>query len=89
MADVARREFAYIVIGLGGLGSGAAYWLSRRTGSDVLGIEQFDLGHDSGLLNTSARHGHGHGHGMDIKERRRSRRAGAQIESGARSRLQS
>ncbi len=43
-----RREFDYIVIGCGGIGSGAAYWLARRAGADVLGIEQFALGHDSG-----------------------------------------
>ncbi len=43
-----RRDFEYIVLGLGGLGSGAAYWLSRRAGADVLGIEQFALGHVRG-----------------------------------------
>jgi len=43
-----RREYKYIVLGLGGLGSGAAYWLSRRAGADVLGIEQFELGHVRG-----------------------------------------
>lgn len=36
-----------IVLGLGGLGSGAAYWLARR-GARVLGIEQFELGHGNG-----------------------------------------
>ena len=34
MAEVA-------VIGLGGLGSAAAYWLARR-GVDVVGFEQFE-----------------------------------------------
>src|ERR671910_2779999 len=43
-----RREFEYIVLGLGGLGSAAAYWLSRRAGGDVLGLEQFELGHVRG-----------------------------------------
>ena len=43
-----RRDYQYIVLGLGGLGSGAAYWLARRAGSDVLGIEQFELGHGRG-----------------------------------------
>jgi sarcosine oxidase len=42
------RSFEYIVLGLGGLGSGAAYWLSRRAGADVVGIEQFELGHVRG-----------------------------------------
>ncbi|MGF1667437.1 MAG: N-methyl-L-tryptophan oxidase [Acidimicrobiia bacterium] len=43
-----RTEFSTIVLGLGGIGSGAAYWLSRRLGNDVLGIEQFELGHVRG-----------------------------------------
>jgi sarcosine oxidase len=43
-----KRDFEYIVLGLGGLGSGAAYWLSREAGAEVLGIEQFELGHVRG-----------------------------------------
>ncbi len=43
-----RTDFEYITLGLGGLGSGAAYWLSRTAGRDVLGLEQFDLGHVRG-----------------------------------------
>ncbi|MCI0411615.1 N-methyl-L-tryptophan oxidase [bacterium] len=43
-----KSEFEYIVAGLGGLGSAAAYWLSRRAGKDVLGLEQFPLGHPHG-----------------------------------------
>jgi sarcosine oxidase len=43
-----RRDFEYIVLGLGGLGSAAAWWLSRRAGVDVLGLEQFELGHARG-----------------------------------------
>jgi sarcosine oxidase len=43
-----KREFEYIVIGLGGIGSAAAYWLSRKAGSEVLGLEQFELGHVRG-----------------------------------------
>ncbi len=43
-----RRDFEYAVLGLGGLGSAAAYWLSRRAGADVLGLEQFELGHVRG-----------------------------------------
>jgi sarcosine oxidase len=43
-----RREYKYVVLGLGGLGSGAAYWLSRRAGKDVLALEQFELGHIHG-----------------------------------------
>jgi len=37
-----------IVIGCGGLGSAALYWLARQLGDQVLGLEQFALGHDSG-----------------------------------------
>ncbi len=43
-----RTDYEYIVLGLGGLGSAAAYWLARRAGADVLGIEQFELGHERG-----------------------------------------
>lgn len=43
-----RRDYEYIVLGLGGLGSAAAYWLSRHAGADVLGLEQFELGHVRG-----------------------------------------
>jgi sarcosine oxidase len=43
-----KRDYEYIVLGLGGLGSGAAYWLSRSVGAEVLGIEQFELGHVRG-----------------------------------------
>ena len=42
------KNYHTIVIGLGGIGSGALYWLSRRLGSNVLGIEQFHLGHVRG-----------------------------------------
>ncbi len=43
-----KDSFTHIVIGLGGLGSAAAYWLSRKAGKEVLGIEQFELGHVRG-----------------------------------------
>ncbi len=43
-----RSDYRTIVIGLGGLGSAAAYWLSQREGGDVLGLEQFELGHVRG-----------------------------------------
>ncbi len=43
-----RTDYEYLVLGLGGFGSAAAYWLSRRAGSDVLGLEQFELGHVRG-----------------------------------------
>jgi sarcosine oxidase len=43
-----RTDFDYIVLGCGGIGSGALYWLSRRAGRDVLGLEQFKLFHPNG-----------------------------------------
>jgi sarcosine oxidase len=43
-----KRDYEYIVLGLGGFGSAAAYWLSRRAGGEVLGLEQFELGHVRG-----------------------------------------
>jgi len=43
-----RRDYEYIVLGLGGIGSAAAYWLARRAGSEVLGLEQFETGHVRG-----------------------------------------
>jgi sarcosine oxidase len=43
-----KRDYEYIVLGLGGFGSAAAYWLSRRAGDEVLGLEQFELGHVRG-----------------------------------------
>lgn len=43
-----KHEYEYIVLGLGGFGSAAAYWLSRRAGPEVLGLEQFELGHVRG-----------------------------------------
>jgi len=41
------RTFDSIVIGVGGMGSAAAYHLARR-GQRVLGLEQFDIPHDFG-----------------------------------------
>ncbi|XP_070575603.1 monomeric sarcosine oxidase-like [Ptychodera flava] len=42
------QYFEYIVVGCGGIGSGTVYWLSKRAGTNVLGLEQFKLGHDNG-----------------------------------------
>jgi sarcosine oxidase len=42
------------VVGLGGLGSAAAYWLARR-GVDVIGFEQFELGHARGASHDHSR----------------------------------
>lgn len=44
----ARTDWDAIVIGLGAIGSAAAYWLSRSLGDRVLGLEQFELGNPYG-----------------------------------------
>ncbi len=43
-----KTNYDYIVIGCGGIGSAAAYWLARRAGQEVLGLEQFEIGHTKG-----------------------------------------
>ncbi|MGH7497690.1 MAG: N-methyl-L-tryptophan oxidase [Gemmatimonadales bacterium] len=43
-----KTDYQYIVLGLGGFGSAATYWLSRRAGTEVLGLEQFEIGHVRG-----------------------------------------
>jgi sarcosine oxidase len=50
-----RRDYTYIVVGLGGIGSAAAYSLARRAGPDVLGLEQFTIGHDRGASQDHSR----------------------------------
>jgi sarcosine oxidase len=50
-----RRDYQYIVVGLGGIGSAAAYRLARRVGPDVLGLEQFEVGHDRGASQDHSR----------------------------------
>jgi len=42
------RDYDAIVLGLGGIGAGALYWLSTRAGMRVLGLEQFEIGHVRG-----------------------------------------
>jgi sarcosine oxidase len=51
----ARREFEVAIVGLGGIGSAAAYWASRRVGSDVVGLERFELGHERGASQDHSR----------------------------------
>lgn len=43
-----QRTYDTIVLGCGGVGGGALYWLARRAGADVLGLEQFALSHPNG-----------------------------------------
>lgn len=48
------RQAEYIVIGLGALGSGAAYHLAKA-GHQVIGIEQFERGHERGASHDTSR----------------------------------
>ena len=50
-----KTTYAHIVLGVGGIGSAAAYWLGRSKGADVLAIEQFRLGHDLGASEDHSR----------------------------------
>jgi sarcosine oxidase len=43
-----QRDWDVIVVGLGALGSAAAYWASTRPGTRVLGLERFEFGHANG-----------------------------------------
>ncbi len=49
------KSYEYIVIGCGGIGSAALYWLSRDAGKSVLGLEQFTLGHSNGASQDHSR----------------------------------
>ena len=48
MTGPRRRDWDAVVIGLGAIGSAAAYWLSRTLGDRVLGLEQFEFDHPNG-----------------------------------------
>jgi sarcosine oxidase len=48
-------RYEAIVVGCGGLGSAALYWLSRELGPRVLGMEQFRLGHGRGASQDHSR----------------------------------
>ncbi|GLZ47254.1 N-methyltryptophan oxidase [Actinomycetospora sp. NBRC 106375] len=48
-------ELRYVVIGCGGLGSAATYWLSRAVGGRVLALERHALGHDHGASQDHSR----------------------------------
>ncbi len=43
-----RTDWDVVVVGLGAIGSAAAYWASTRPGVRVLGLERFELGHANG-----------------------------------------
>jgi sarcosine oxidase len=50
-----RRDWDAIVVGLGALGSAAAYWLARQYGDGVLGLERFPIDHDFGASRDHSR----------------------------------
>lgn len=52
---VVKTTYEYAVIGCGGIGGAAAYWLSREAGDDVLALEQFRIGHDYGASQDHSR----------------------------------
>ena len=52
MNDVVETE--YVVVGLGALGSATTWQLARR-GADVVGLEQFELGHNRGASHDTSR----------------------------------
>ena len=57
---VRAHEIDHVVIGLGGLGSAAGYWLARladdsHSNQTIVGLEQFDLGHDRGASHDHSR----------------------------------
>ena len=45
---IERRDWDVVVVGLGALGSAAAYWASTRPGTSVLGLERFPIDHANG-----------------------------------------
>ncbi len=48
-------ERTHAVLGLGGIGSAAAYRLARRSAGDVIGLEQFEIGHARGASEDHSR----------------------------------
>jgi monomeric sarcosine oxidase len=49
------QRYRYAVIGGGGIGSAAAYWLSRHAGDGVVCLEQWELGHRMGASEDHSR----------------------------------
>jgi sarcosine oxidase len=48
-------DYRFAVLGLGALGSAAAYWLSRRAPGEVVAFEQFEMGHARGASEDHSR----------------------------------
>ena len=50
-----KRSFRYAVVGAGGIGSAAAYWLTRRAPGEVVCLEQWQIGHRMGASEDHSR----------------------------------
>jgi sarcosine oxidase len=50
-----KHEFRYAVLGLGGIGSAAAYRLSWRAPGEVIAFDRFELGHSRGASEDHSR----------------------------------
>jgi sarcosine oxidase len=50
-----NSTYEHIVLGAGGIGSAAAYWLARRGRGSVLAVEQYRLGRDRGASEDHSR----------------------------------
>ena len=50
-----KQSYSHIVIGAGALGSAAAYRLAKAGATDVLVLEQFELGHSKGASEDHSR----------------------------------
>jgi sarcosine oxidase len=50
-----RNDLRLVVVGCGGIGSAAAYWLSRAAGGRVLALERHALGHHHGASQDHSR----------------------------------
>ncbi len=82
------REYDAAVIGLGGFGSAAVYWLSRRFGNRTIGFEQFELGHHNGASQDHSRIIRLSYHRPDyVRLARRAYEAWAEIEAASGSRV--
>ena len=50
-----NSSYEHIVLGVGGIGSAAAYWIARRGGKNVLALEKYRLGHERGASEDHSR----------------------------------
>ena len=50
-----NSSYEHIVVGVGGIGSAAAYWIAKRGGKNVLALEQYELGHWRGASEDHSR----------------------------------